>query len=141
MPPPSHQRAMAVNHLPPGATHMPCPKATICSWRCLVHGVPITGINVPPSRMPGQKAWEEIFAPVFALELFYTFFESVTLTVCNEDEKYRNTVGFGGPIPTLNWRAQACFQCTELLQLRSCQDRTARWPKRGHTHWQGAPLR
>lgn len=33
-PPPSLQRATAVTHLPPGDTHMPCPKATIWSWRC-----------------------------------------------------------------------------------------------------------
>jgi len=73
VPPPSLQRATAVNHPPPGATRMPRPKATLCSWRCLVHAVPIARTNIPTRRMCG-KAWEETFAPLSALELFCTFF-------------------------------------------------------------------
>lgn len=72
MPPPWHGWALSVNHFPPGDTHMPCPKATTCSRRCLVHTVLIRGRNIVTSRMCGHRVWEEVFVPL-GLEVFYTF--------------------------------------------------------------------
>lgn len=54
-PPPSLQRATAVTHLPPGDTHMPCPKATIWSRRCWPVQFPSLEQTLPKAGHAGRN--------------------------------------------------------------------------------------